>query len=128
MWQGIQEIMNYKTSLACDSDASLPDALNDFYARFEVQNNAAARKTISSPNDQELCLTTADVRRTLCKVNPRKSAGPDNIPGRVVKECAEQLVNVLTDIFNIFLSNHHKHFQNNHHHPHADDIYSVLPK
>ncbi|KAI5108334.1 gastrula zinc finger protein XlCGF28.1-like [Silurus meridionalis] len=33
MWQGIQAIMNYKTSPACDCDASLPDALNDFYAR-----------------------------------------------------------------------------------------------
>ncbi|KAK3533462.1 hypothetical protein QTP70_022244 [Hemibagrus guttatus] len=37
MWQGIQAIMNYKTtSPACDSDASLPDALNDCYARFEA--------------------------------------------------------------------------------------------
>ncbi|KAI5086598.1 gastrula zinc finger protein XlCGF28.1-like [Silurus meridionalis] len=28
----------------------------------------------------------------------------DNIPGRVLRECAEQLADVLTDIFNIFLS------------------------
>ncbi|KAK3550361.1 hypothetical protein QTP86_025133 [Hemibagrus guttatus] len=33
-------------------DASVPDALNDFYARFEAQNNVAARKTIPPPNDQ----------------------------------------------------------------------------
>ncbi|KAK3549101.1 hypothetical protein QTP70_031896 [Hemibagrus guttatus] len=40
MWQGIQVITNYKTILsACDSDASLPDALNDFYTWFEAQNN-----------------------------------------------------------------------------------------
>ncbi|KAI5098695.1 hypothetical protein C0J45_10834 [Silurus meridionalis] len=37
-------------------------------------------------------------------VNPRKSAGPDNIPGRVLRECAQQLADVLTDIFNISLS------------------------
>ncbi|KAK3572884.1 hypothetical protein QTP86_009899 [Hemibagrus guttatus] len=81
MWQGIQEITNYKTtSSACDSDASLPDALND------------------ALND------TADVKRTLCSVNPRKSAGPDNVAGRVLRECAEQLVDIFTDIFNIFLS------------------------
>ncbi|KAK3527484.1 hypothetical protein QTP86_023019, partial [Hemibagrus guttatus] len=49
MWQGIT---NYKTtSPACDSDASLPDVLNDFYARFEVQNNVAMRKTIPPFND-----------------------------------------------------------------------------
>ncbi|KAK3516185.1 hypothetical protein QTP70_005693 [Hemibagrus guttatus] len=104
MWQGIQVITNYKTTpSACDSDASLPDALNDFYAQFEAQNNVAARKTIPPPNDQVLCLSTTDVKRTLCRVNPRKSVGPDNIPGRVLRECAEQLVEVFTDI-KIFLS------------------------
>ncbi|KAK3522402.1 hypothetical protein QTP86_009812 [Hemibagrus guttatus] len=44
------------------------------------------------------------MKRALCRVNPRKSAGPDNIPGRVLRECAEQLVDVFTDIFNISLS------------------------
>ncbi|KAK3565327.1 hypothetical protein QTP86_005494 [Hemibagrus guttatus] len=97
--------MNYKTtSPACDSDTSLPDMLNDFYARFEAQNSVAARKTIPLPNTQVLCLSVADMKRTLCQINPRKSAGPDNIPGRVLRECEEQLADVFTDIFNISLS------------------------
>ncbi|KAK2891549.1 hypothetical protein Q8A73_017214 [Channa argus] len=105
MWQGIQVITNYKTtSPACDHDASLPDALNHFYARFEAQNNVKARKSTPLPNDQVLCLTTAEARKTLCRVNPRKPAGPDNIPGRVLTECTEQLADVFTDIFNISLS------------------------
>ncbi|KAK3536802.1 hypothetical protein QTP86_025583, partial [Hemibagrus guttatus] len=53
MWQGIQAITNYKTtSPACDGDASLSDALNDFYAWFEAQNSVAVRKTIPPPNNQ----------------------------------------------------------------------------
>ncbi|KAK1806262.1 hypothetical protein P4O66_000144 [Electrophorus voltai] len=105
MWEGIQAITNYrKTSPSCDSDAILPDALNDFYARFEAQNNVAAEKSIPPQNDQVLCLTAADVRHTLRGVNPRKAAGPDNIPGRVLRECAVQLADVLTDTFNISLS------------------------
>ncbi|KAK3536389.1 hypothetical protein QTP86_008850 [Hemibagrus guttatus] len=97
MWQGIQAITNYKTTpSAFDCDVFLPDALNDFYAWFEAQNSVAERKTISPPKGQVLCLSTADVKRTLCKVNPRKSARPDNIPGRVLRECA--------DIFTISLS------------------------
>ncbi|KAK3534564.1 hypothetical protein QTP86_016659, partial [Hemibagrus guttatus] len=84
--------------------ASLPDALNSFYAQFEAENDVTARKTIPPPEDQVLCLTMADVRKTLCRVNPRKAAGPDNIPGRVLRECAEQLADVFTDIFNIYLS------------------------
>ncbi|KAK3571337.1 hypothetical protein QTP86_007560 [Hemibagrus guttatus] len=44
------------------------------------------------------------MKKTLCRVNPQKSAGTDNIPGRVLRECAEQLADVFTDIFNISLS------------------------
>ncbi|KAK3545229.1 hypothetical protein QTP70_002057 [Hemibagrus guttatus] len=48
MWQDIQAITNYKTTpSACDSDASLPDVLNDFYAWFEAQNSAVARNPSS---------------------------------------------------------------------------------
>ncbi|KAK1806279.1 hypothetical protein P4O66_000148 [Electrophorus voltai] len=80
------------------------DTLNDFYAQFEAQNNVAAERSIPPQNDQVLCLMAADVRRTLHGVNPRKAAGPDNIPGHVLRECADQLADVLTDIFNISLS------------------------
>ncbi len=41
---------------------------------------------------------------TLSRINPRKAAGPDNIPGRVLRDCAAQLTDVLTDIFNTSLS------------------------
>ncbi len=50
------------------------------------------------------CLSAADVRKTISRINPRKAAGPDNIPGRVLKDCAAQLTDVLTDIFNTSLS------------------------
>ncbi|KAK1805713.1 hypothetical protein P4O66_001979 [Electrophorus voltai] len=38
------------------------------------------------------------------EIEGQKAAGPDNIPGRVLRECADQLADVLTDIFNISLS------------------------
>ncbi|KAK3553558.1 hypothetical protein QTP70_004565 [Hemibagrus guttatus] len=81
------------------------NVLNKFYAQFEVQNNVAASKTIPPPNN--LCLTTADVRRTLCRVNPPKSAGPDNIPARVLPE----------QIRCSYMP------QDNH----AEEVYSILP-
>ncbi|KAK3510107.1 hypothetical protein QTP70_026726 [Hemibagrus guttatus] len=62
MWQGIQSITNYRPAPpACDSDASLPDALNSFYARFEARNDMTARKTIPPPEDQN---QLADVSRS----------------------------------------------------------------
>ncbi len=101
LWQAIQTITDYKPLLqACDDDTSLPDALNHFYSRFEMQNDTPTQKLPTPPNDQAPCLSPADVRKTLSWINPRKAAGPENIPGRVLKDCAEQL----TDIFNTSLS------------------------
>lgn len=55
-------------------------------------------KSIPSSNEQVICLSTAQVRRTLKRVNPYKVARPDNIPGQMLKECAEQLADTLTDV------------------------------
>ncbi len=104
LWQAIRTITDYKPlPQACD-DTSLPDALNEFYAWFEMQNDKPAQKLPTPPNDQALCLSPADVRKTLSRINPRKAVGPDNIPDRVLRDCAEQLTDVLTDIFNTSLS------------------------
>lgn len=37
-------------------------------------------------------------------VNPRKAAGPDGVTGRVLKDCADQLMRVFTRIFNLSLA------------------------
>ncbi len=44
------------------------------------------------------------MRRSLSRINAHKSPGPDNIPGRVLRDCAVELTDVFTDIFNISLS------------------------
>ncbi len=85
-------------------EATLPDELNTFYAHFDLLNSESAVKSTPPPEDRPLSVSTADVRKVLLKVNMSKAAGPDNIPGRVLKTCANQLVDVITDIFNISLS------------------------
>lgn len=54
--------------------------------------------------DQRLQLSAEEVRKTFSSVNPRKACGPDNLPGRVLKECAYQLKDVFADIFNLTLN------------------------
>ncbi len=104
LWQAIQTITDYKPPpQACDDDPSLPDTLNHFYSRFEMQNDTPAQKTAHT-SQRPGAQSAADVRKTLSRINPRKAAGPDNIPGRVLKDCAAQLTDVLTDIFNTSLS------------------------
>ena len=48
-----------------------------------------------------LSFTAADVSKTFKRVNPRKNAGPDGIPSRVLRACADQLAGVFTDIYSI---------------------------
>ncbi len=68
-----------------------------------MQNDTPAQKLPTPPNVQALFLSPADVRKTLSRINPRKAASPDNIPGRVLRNSAAQLADVLTDIFNTSL-------------------------
>ena len=105
LWQGIQSVTGYKaTPSPCQDNISFLNELNQFFGRFEELNTTPARKAIPHPDEQALRLETVDVQKTLRRVNARKAAGPDNIPGRVIRECADQLACVLTDIFNTSLT------------------------
>ncbi|KAI4887287.1 hypothetical protein NFI96_028259 [Prochilodus magdalenae] len=77
MWRGIKCITDYKTRDAqCSKDPSLPEALNKFYARFEDPDTPPSIRLTPSPGEVPLSVTPAEVRRTLRRINPRKSAGP----------------------------------------------------
>ena len=104
LWQGIQPITDYKpTPQSCESNISLLNNLNSFFACFEAQNNTCPQKTPPPPHDQTLCLSAASVKRTLSAINIRKATGSDDIPGHVLKDCTEELKDVFTNIFNTFL-------------------------
>lgn len=51
-------------------------------------------------------VSTADTQRTLVMVNPRKAAGPDKFPGRVLRDCAGVRADVRTDIFKLSQPGH----------------------
>ncbi|KAF7665898.1 hypothetical protein LDENG_00128220 [Lucifuga dentata] len=105
MWQGIQSITDYRAATPlCEDNTAFLNELNKYFGQFEALNDAPVRKTIPHPGEQALSLDVADVRGTLRRINTRKAAGPDNIPGWVLKECADQLAHVLTDIFNTSLN------------------------
>ena len=44
------------------------------------------------------------LEKLLSKVNPSKSSGPDNIPNRILKECAVQLAPILQKIFQVSIN------------------------
>ena len=51
------------------------------------------------PPMKDITVTEEGVKRLLQKTNPQKTSGPDMIPARSLKECAEDLAPILTVIF-----------------------------
>ncbi|KAI3355814.1 hypothetical protein L3Q82_004221 [Scortum barcoo] len=107
-WQGLQIITDYKTTSPSptSSDVSFLNELNNnFYARFERGNTATATKAAVTPDHQPLTLSSPDdVGAVLGRIVVHKAAGPDGIPGRVLRACSGELAEVLTDIFNLSLA------------------------
>eukprot|EP00061_Rhincodon_typus_P011785 g37060.t1 len=89
-----------KQSRIVDKDTSLPVALNASYVGFE-QN--ASGYGDSRPDVPVPSVTALDVRSVFLGINPRKVTGPDSVPGRTLRLCADQLVEEFTDIFNLSL-------------------------
>ena len=107
VWQGVQHLTNFKPGgPSADGDASTAEELNSFFARFERE---AAPEDVTPPSPSThsshiLSLQEHEVRRTLKAVNPRKATGPDGVPGKVLRDCADQLAGVFTNIFSQSLS------------------------
>ena len=102
MWQGIQAITGYKptTTSTPSSNAFLSDELNHFYGRFERDNKEMAIKAVHQP----LTLSPTHVRAALSRVNAQKAAGPDGVPGCILRACAVQLTEVWNHICDLSLA------------------------
>jgi hypothetical protein len=68
-----------------------------FYARFEATNIKQPWKTLAGSEDQLLLISEADMRKTLKRLNTHKAAGPDGVPGRVLRVYTDQLAGVFWD-------------------------------
>uniref|UniRef100_A0A3B3HJX1 Reverse transcriptase domain-containing protein n=1 Tax=Oryzias latipes TaxID=8090 RepID=A0A3B3HJX1_ORYLA len=77
--------------------------LNLFYARFDRENKDPIFPSLHS-TDTPPVLSTHVVRCVLKNINTRKAAGPDGVLGRVLKDCAAELTDIFTTIFNLSLS------------------------
>eukprot|EP00061_Rhincodon_typus_P007638 g29535.t1 len=86
-----------------DNDTSLPNIFNAFYARFEQNTTGMSTHSPTAPDTPIPSVTAAEVRSVFLGVNLRKATGPESVPGQVLGSCADQLVEVFTDIFNLSL-------------------------
>ena len=106
VWQGLQNITNYKgnTPATTIADTSLAEELNHFFAHFEATRPHTAARPPQTSSHNTLTLQEHQVRKVLKAVDPCKAAGPDGVLGKVLRACADQLAGVLTRIFNLSLT------------------------
>ncbi len=100
MWQGINNITGFKGNKPANVKNSLPDELNNFYARFKAHNTAHIESAPAAAAEEvnQLFISFADVTRSFKWVSIRKAMGPDVIPDCVLRACAIQLAGIFTDI------------------------------
>ena len=107
-----QEVFGVSTLKKGDGSlATLPtdkaNALNDQFCSVFTKEDLSDIPTYISndiPDSTEIFVTIPGVLKLLNNIEPNKATGPDEIPGKVLRECAESVAPVLTKIFNKSLS------------------------
>ena len=103
LWSSMSLITNYKgASRSADAgDITLPDKLNNFYARFDRENSSSpSPHAVEEYSPPSFIISIDNVRLAFNKLNISKASGPDNISPRLLRLCSYQLAAPFCDIFN----------------------------
>ena len=86
-------------------DSEKAKAFNEYFCSVFTEEDSTFLHECSSglprnPNSiDSILFSTEDVFQALCKIDPRKSSGPDTIPGRLLKEGAPFIAEPLARLF-----------------------------
>ena len=93
-----------------DQKASIPAAkanlFNRFFASVFQKPNLHTTTSTQTATDNELHLIQTSIEeatKELKTINPSKAYGPDQIPGRLLKECTSEMAPSLTRLINLSL-------------------------
>ena len=103
LWSHMSDITQYKGKQrqADTDDTTLPDRLNEYYARFDRDNKTTAEEIqVNQDSAPPFSITELDVRRSFKTLKENKAAGPDHIKPKLLRLCSDQLAYVFTYIFN----------------------------
>jgi hypothetical protein len=98
----------YNTNGTEESDfTGMANIFNSFFQSIFSKNDNLITPPITVLTDQNLeniTVTEEEVHKELKKLNPSKAPGPDGLPTKVLKECAQELTPSITELFNDSLS------------------------
>ena len=78
------------------------DILNQQFASVFTQENLSTLPNLGPsphPHIPHIVISAAGVAKLLHGLNPSKASGPDEVPARLLKECADELAPALTHVF-----------------------------
>ena len=90
----------------------MAENLNQFYCRFEKVDHSQEREKLTEeltarmPGYVNRELQQVEVELVLRRTRPNKAPGPDQICGRLLKACSNQLAGVYCHLFNRSLAEH----------------------
>ena len=104
-WSGLKLLCGYNTKRITPvpvNDTYIND-MNSFFARFDTtdfsEELADLVSRIRDINDERVVISIEEVVRSLKRVSVSKATGPDNVPARLIKYCAEQLASIIQQLF-----------------------------
>jgi hypothetical protein len=86
-----------------ETDEEKGEALGEFFSSVFTREDTENIPEIEEKNPQKILatieITEQDVEKQINKLNPSKSAGPDNMHPRLLKETKSQIIKPMTTIF-----------------------------
>ena len=116
VWQGLKKVSGYdcvksSVNLGQENERQYVNELNKFYARFDKYDFTATHQNIRQQckhsDTGHICFDARSVCKQFKCVNPKKASGPDNISGKIINLCAEQLSHIFSYIFNQSIKQQH---------------------
>ena len=83
--------------------------LNQFYNRFDTHNFKEKSKEVladimhTTEDHENIFIKEFEVKTVFQKINPSKASGPDNVKGKVLKSCLNELSFLFLHTFLTFL-------------------------
>ena len=98
---GVSPLKSNGQLLKNDNKGKADIPINEFKSVFTIEENKTLLKTTKhiSRSIPDLEIRSEGIEKLLKNINSFKASGPDNIPNRILKECAKQLAPGLTSIY-----------------------------
>ena len=99
--------MLLETNIEVTSDLDKANSFSNYFRSIFTDHSTCSfpiPNVVDQPSLSQVVLTVDEVLADLKGLNVNKATGPDEIPAKLIAECAEVIANPICDLFNLSLS------------------------